>query len=65
MGKSHLPLTILSQATNEIPRQYLDCTKARTLMGWHPQRDFDSSLATTIDWYREWIAGHASTTGVA
>jgi CDP-glucose 4,6-dehydratase len=65
MGKSNLRLTILSQATNEIPQQYLDCTKARTLMNWHPQYDFETSLAMTIDWYREWIAGHWKTTGVA
>ena len=56
MGKSHLPLEILSQATNEIPRQYLDCTKARTLMQWRPQYDFTSSLDLTIDWYREWMS---------
>lgn len=54
MGKSNLPLTILGQASNEIPRQYLDCTKARTRMSWTPRHDFDSSLATTIDWYRGW-----------
>ena len=65
MGKSHLRLTILSQATNEIPRQYLDCTKARTVMNWRPRHDFDSSLAMTIDWYREWIAGHSKATGAA
>lgn len=56
MGKSHLRPTILSQATNEIPRQYLDCTKAKTLMNWGPQHDFASSLDLTIDWYREWMA---------
>jgi CDP-glucose 4,6-dehydratase len=60
MGKSHLRLTILSQATNEIPSQYLDCTKARTLMDWHPQHEFDASLDMTIHWYRDWIARHAT-----
>jgi len=54
MGKSNLPLTILGQASNEIPRQYLDCTKARTRLGWKPRHDFDSSLAPTIEWYRRW-----------
>jgi len=56
MGKSNLPLTILGQASNEIPRQYLDCTKARTRMSWSPRHDFDSSLASTIEWYRRWAA---------
>jgi CDP-glucose 4,6-dehydratase len=59
MGKTQLPLTILGQASNEIPRQYLDCTKARTLMGWTPRHDFDTSLATTIEWYRRWAAERA------
>lgn len=63
MGKTHLPLTILGQASNEIPRQYLDCTKARTLMGWKPRHDFDASLATTIEWYRRWAADRPSATG--
>ena len=57
MDKTHLELTILGQATNEIPRQYLDCTKARSLMNWKPRHDFESSLALTIDWYRRWAAG--------
>lgn len=56
MGKSNLPLTILGQASNEIPRQYLDCTKARTRMSWKPRHDFDASLATTIEWYRGWAS---------
>jgi nucleoside-diphosphate-sugar epimerase len=55
MGKTRLPLTILGQASNEIPRQYLDCTKAH-VMGWTPRHDFDTSLATTIEWYRRWAA---------
>ena len=59
MGKPHLELTILGQATNEIPRQYLDCTKARALMNWRPNHDFDSSLALTIEWYSQWMASRA------
>jgi CDP-glucose 4,6-dehydratase len=55
MGKEHLRLTILGQATNEIPQQYLDCTKARSLMNWRPRHDFESSLGKTIEWYRNWM----------
>ena len=62
MGKSHLSLTILSQATNEIPRQYLDCTKARTLMNWRPKHDFGSSLDLTVDWYRDWMSRQSGAT---
>lgn len=56
MGKSSLELTILNQATNEIPRQYLDCTRARTRLGWRPRHTLDESLAQTVEWYRAWLA---------
>src|SRR5687768_3731568 len=44
MGRSDLPLTILNQATNEIPRQYLDCGKARRRLHWEPKWTMDDSL---------------------
>lgn len=59
MGRSDLPLTILGQATNEIPQQYLDCTKARTRLGWQYRLGLDDSLRETIDWYRRWMASRA------
>ena len=55
LGKPHLPLTILNQATNEIPRQYLDCTKARRLMHWEPKYTLEDSLRDTAHWYRGWL----------
>lgn len=51
-GRPDLPLEILGQATNEIPRQYLDCTKARSRLGWRPAFTMDAALAETVDWYR-------------
>lgn len=30
----------------------LDCTKARTKLGWNPQWNFDSALEATIQWYK-------------
>ncbi|HSA55305.1 MAG TPA: GDP-mannose 4,6-dehydratase [Gemmatimonadaceae bacterium] len=56
MGKSSLELTILNQATNEIPRQYLDCAKARTRLGWRPRHHLDASLEETVAWYRGWLS---------
>ncbi|MGQ0537997.1 MAG: NAD-dependent epimerase/dehydratase family protein [Gemmatimonadaceae bacterium] len=56
LGKPHLPLTILSQATNEIPRQYLDCAKARRAMHWEPKHTLEDSLRETAQWYRAWLA---------
>ena len=56
MGRTDLPLTILGQATNEIPRQYLDCTKARHRMQWQPHWTLEASIAETVQWYRDWLS---------
>lgn len=64
LGKSHLPLTILNQATNEIPRQYLDCTKARRMMHWEPKYTLEDSLRDTAQWYRAWLARSAGDAAV-
>ena len=36
MGRKDLKPTILNEAGNEIPKQYLDCTKARTVLSGSP-----------------------------
>ena len=56
MDRASLPLTILNQASNEIPRQYLDCTKARRRLNWEPKWTLEESLGETISWYRGWDA---------
>ncbi|MEP7347094.1 MAG: GDP-mannose 4,6-dehydratase, partial [Gemmatimonadaceae bacterium] len=56
MGTPDLPLTILSQASNEISRQYLDCAKARDRMQWRPAHTLDASLRETVTWYRHHFA---------
>lgn len=35
----------------------LDCTKARTVLGWTPRLDLDTSLRLTVDWYRAYSEG--------
>ncbi len=35
----------------------LDTTKARTMLGWRPQLDLETSVRMTIDWYRAHAAG--------
>jgi CDP-glucose 4,6-dehydratase len=52
MGKTQLLPTILNQADGEIPNQYLDCSKARRVLGWSPRFVFEDALGETIDWYR-------------
>lgn len=53
MDCRHLAPTILNQASHEIRSQYLDCTKARRMLGWQPGYTLDESLLETIAWYRQ------------
>jgi CDP-glucose 4,6-dehydratase len=55
MGKSDLTPQVLNQASNEIFEQYLDCTKAKTILGWQAEHDIESALNETIAWYREYF----------
>jgi CDP-glucose 4,6-dehydratase len=55
VGKTELRPRVLNEARQEIPRQYLDCTKARTLLGWHPKYTLEEGLRETIEWYRQWL----------
>lgn len=32
----------------------LDCSKARTLLGWHPLLNLDETAAWTSEWYQAW-----------
>jgi len=59
MNAEHLEPTVLGEACFEIPEQYLDCGKARRLLGWRPRFTLDEGLGATIDWYRDWLASRA------
>lgn len=52
MDCQHLAPTILNQASHEIRSQYLDCSKARRMLGWQPTYTLDEALAETVAWYR-------------
>jgi CDP-glucose 4,6-dehydratase len=52
MDRKDLTPTILSEASREIPKQYLDCTKARELLKWSPAHRMEDGLQETIAWYR-------------
>jgi CDP-glucose 4,6-dehydratase len=52
-GRPELEPVVLDQATNEIEKQYLDCTKARRVLGWEPAFTLQDALARTVRWYRE------------
>jgi CDP-glucose 4,6-dehydratase len=52
-GRPELEPVVQGQAANEIERQYLDCTKAREVLGWRPAFTMREALARTVAWYRE------------
>jgi CDP-glucose 4,6-dehydratase len=55
MGSDLRP-DVRNEASNEIREQYLDSSKARTVLGWAPAFTLDESLRATVDWYREFFA---------
>jgi CDP-glucose 4,6-dehydratase len=59
LGKQNLRPHILNGASHEIPRQYLDCTKARRVLGWAPKYSMPDAITETIAWYRRWLEATA------
>lgn len=57
LGRSSLKPVVLNEATHEIPRQYLDCSKARRVFGWRPSYSFEGGVRETVSWYREHLNG--------
>jgi CDP-glucose 4,6-dehydratase len=55
MDRTDLVPVVLNQATHEIPRQYLDCTRARERLGWRPRWTLEDGLRETIAWYERWL----------
>ena len=55
MNKTELVPKILNQASHEIRKQYLDCSKANTLLNWQPTYTFDEGIKSTIAWYTAFI----------
>jgi CDP-glucose 4,6-dehydratase len=35
----------------------LDCSKARSALGWRPRWDLDTAIARVVDWTRVYRAG--------
>jgi CDP-glucose 4,6-dehydratase len=52
---SDLEPDIRNEATNEIKHQYLSAEKARKMLNWSPLFTLDKALATTVDWYKEFL----------
>lgn len=59
MDRAWLEPRVLNEAVHEIPRQYLDCSKAARMLGWRPKRTLDEGLRETIAWYEAWLGRSA------
>jgi CDP-glucose 4,6-dehydratase len=55
MGRTDLTPDIRHEASNEIKHQYLDSTKARTVLGWGPKFTLEEGLTRTIEWYSNFL----------
>jgi CDP-glucose 4,6-dehydratase len=53
--RSTLTPDVRNEASNEIRNQYLDATKAKTVLGWKPAYTLDESLHATIAWYTRYF----------
>ena len=45
-----------SDASNEIPQQYLSAERAQRVLGWSPMFTLEEGLKRTIEWYREFLS---------
>lgn len=57
LDAEHLEPDVRNGASREIRQQYLDCGKARRLLGWKPRFSLEEGLRETIAWYRDWLDG--------
>jgi CDP-glucose 4,6-dehydratase len=55
MQCEHIEPDIQNTARGEIHSQYLDATKARDTLGWHPQFTLEQGLVETVAWYRAFL----------
>lgn len=53
MHKEYLVPQILNEASHEIRKQYLDCSRARQLLNWQSKYRLEDGLRETIAWYEE------------
>jgi len=51
-----LKAEILGEANKEIENQYLDATKAKTVLKWHPLFSFEEGLKRTVKWYEHYFS---------
>ena len=54
-GCTDLAPDVRNEARGEIPHQYLDAARARSVLGWRPAFTLEQGLAETVEWYREYL----------
>jgi len=47
---------ILNITKNEIPKQYLDWTKAKEMLRWQPKTSFEKGIKESFKWYRDFFS---------
>jgi CDP-glucose 4,6-dehydratase len=55
LGTTSLVPQVLNEASHEILEQYVDCAKARQLLGWRSKYTLEDALVETITWYQKWL----------
>lgn len=55
MERKDYPVEILNQSKGEIKDQYLSTAKAKNILHWTPEYNFEDGLRETIDWYRNFF----------
>lgn len=56
-GQAETEPKILNAASSEIKDQYLDSTKAHTVLGWQASVSLQDGLKKSFDWYSELLTG--------
>lgn len=52
---SNIGVEIQGKASKEIQDQWLSTVKARTMLGWKPEKTMEQGLTEAVDWYREFL----------
>lgn len=60
MNCTDVELNVMNTAKGEIHSQYLDSTKAKTIMGWEPKYSLEAGLSETIAWYKDYFSVRSS-----
>jgi len=57
LGRGRIVSQGVAKGPHEATLLNLDCTKARTRLGWRSRLPFEEAIAYTVDWYAAWYAG--------